>query len=45
MEAKLEMEILGERSGATDSGINNRKNIRDRRENLRHKRYISMETE
>ena len=37
MEATLEMENLGKRSGVTDASITNI--IRDRRENLRYKRY------
>ena len=37
-EAKLEMENLGKRSGITDASINNRIS-RDRRENLRCRRY------
>jgi hypothetical protein len=38
MEANLEMENLGKRSGDTHASINNRIQ-RDRRENLRYRRY------
>ena len=38
MEANLEMENLGKRSGITAVSITN-KNTRDRRENLRCRRY------
>jgi hypothetical protein len=36
-EKTLEMDLLGKRSGATDASITNR--IKDRRENLRPRRY------
>jgi len=39
-EAKIVMENLGNRSEITYIGIINRKNTRDRRENLKCKRYL-----